>query len=252
MFVVQKVLLALVLPPASLIVLIVGGLVLARWRKTAGRALLAAGIALLYALSLDPVADRLIRPLEAFSRPFSAGNAKADAVVVLGGGVYDLGWVPAPAEPSGSSMRRLVAGIGLAKKLKLPLVLSGGSGGIHPGAPPEADAMASVAEGLGFPRKDIIVENRSRNTWENAGAVRETIQGRTVVLVTSAFHMRRSFGMFRRQGFTVLPAPASYHAQVVPLTASLLLPKADALAVSSTALSEYLSLAWHGSTGHLQ
>jgi uncharacterized SAM-binding protein YcdF (DUF218 family) len=97
----------------------------------------------------------------------------------------------------------------------------------------------------------MVIENRSRNTWENAKAVKQAIAGRTVILVTSAYHMKRSAGMFRKQGFTVIPAPTAYLAEMPPFSAYQLLPKASALMVSSTALSEYLSLFWYGMTGRL-
>lgn len=250
-FIVSKVLLTLILPPASLLLLIVTGLVLARWRKAAGRALLGIGIVLLYALSLDPVADRLIRPLESFSRPFSGTNAKPDAVVVLGGGLHELTWVPAPAGLTGHSLQRLVAGITVARTLKLPLVVSGGTGKIVPGEARESVVMANTATALGFPRNDIVVETRSRNTLENAQFVREAIPGRTVVLVTSAFHMSRASGMFRKQGFTVVPAPACYLSEMRPFSPYFLLPRADALTQSSLAISEYLSVTWYSLTGRI-
>jgi len=250
-FIVQKVLLILILPPASLLLLIVSGLVLQRWRRTAGRALLVIGLTLLYGLSIDPVADRLIRPLEASSRPFSGTDPKADAVVVLGGGAYDLSWVPAQPAPAEKSLVRLVNGIYRARSLHLPLIITGGSGRITPGGASEADAMADAAVRLGFPRKDILTESRSRNTWENAEAVKQAIRGRTIILVTSAFHMKRSSGMFRKQGFTVIPDPTGYLSQSQPSSLTRLLPTADALHTSSTALAEYLSLAWYWSTGKL-
>jgi uncharacterized SAM-binding protein YcdF (DUF218 family) len=149
------------------------------------------------------------------------------------------------------SLERLVTGIQLARTLHLPLVVTGGSGRIAAGGVPEADAMADVAEKLGFPRKDMVIENRSRNTWENAEAVKQAIPGRTVILVTSAYHMKRSAGMFRKQGFTVLPAPAGYRAETQQLSIESFLPRANALNLSSTALSEYLSLAWYWMTGKL-
>jgi len=248
---IQKVLLMLILPPASLLLLILSGLLLLRWRRTAGRTLLAAGIVLLYGLSIDPVADRLIRPLEAAYKPFSGAGARPDAVVVLGGGVHDLGWVPAPPAPSGQSLERLVTGMHRAQTLQLPLVITGGSGRITPGGVPEADAMANAAVMLGFPGKDITIENRSRNTWENAAAVKQAIQGRTIILVTSAFHMRRSAAMFKKQGFTVIPDPTGYRSQTQPASLIQLLPNAGALYTSSTALAEYASLAWYWSTGKL-
>jgi len=250
-FIVSKILLHLLLPPASLLLLMLAGFILLRRHRNVGRTLVASGIVLLYALSLNPVADRLIRPLDASYRPLPEGPIRADAIVVLSGGARDLSWVPAGPEPSQSSLERLVAAVRLARKHHLPLVITGGSGEPMPGAVREADTMADAAIGLGFPAKDIVIENQSRNTWENAQQVRKLLPGKTIVLVTSAFHMKRSTGMFRKQGFTVIPAPAGYKSQTRPFSITLLIPGAGSLDTSSTALSEYLSLAWYGMTGKL-
>ena len=59
-FIISKVLLYLLLPPAGLLLLMLAGLILLPWRRNAGRILIAAGVVLLYGLSLNPVADRLI------------------------------------------------------------------------------------------------------------------------------------------------------------------------------------------------
>lgn len=248
-FIVSKVLLYLLLPPAGLLLLMLTGFILLRWHRSAGRALVAAGMLLLYGLSLNPVADRLIRPLEAHYRPLPDGPVKADAIVVLSGGSRDLSWVPAGPEPSESSLERLVGAVQLARKHHLPIVITGGSGEPVPGAVREADAMADMAIRLGFPAKDIVIENRSRNTWENAEAVQKLLPGKTIILVTSAFHMRRSVAMFNKQGFSVLPAPAGYHSQTRRGSFTDYIPQADALATSSTAIAEYLSLSWYRMTG---
>jgi len=250
-FVISKVLLYLLLPPAGLIFLILAGLLLLRRRRNAGRALVAAGMILLYFLSLEPVSDRLIRPLEAAYRPLDSAGIVADAVVVLGGGVNDLSWVPAVPEPSSSSLQRLVEGIRLARVLRIPLVVSGGSGAVAPTEAREADTMADLAVRLGFPRGDLVIENRSRNTWENAEQVKSLVSGRTIILVTSAFHLKRSAAMFRKQGFSVIPAPAGYRSLSRPFSIISLIPRAQALDTSSTALAEYLSLAWYRSAGKL-
>jgi len=250
-FSVSKVMLYFLLPPASLLILLLSGVILLRWHRSTGRMLVAAGLVLLCALSLNPVADRLIRPLEAYARPLPDGPVKADAVVVLSGGARDLSWVPADAEPSASSLERLVGGVRLARKHHLPLVVTGGSGEPKPGAVREADTMAATAIGLGFPAQDIVIENRSRNTWENAEAVQKLLPGKTIVLVTSAFHMRRSIGMFKKQGLSVFPAPAGYYTQTRHGQYTDYLPQAAALATSSTAISEYISLAWYWMTGKI-
>ncbi len=248
-FLLSKILLSLLLPPASLLILMVAGIVVLRRNRALGRALVTAGIALLYLLSLSPTGDRLIRPLEAAFPPFHDSGVKVNAVVVLSGGAKDLSWVPAPTAPSDTSLERLVAGIQIARTRRLPLVITGGSGLVTRGGPKEADAMADAAVKLGFPHRDLVIENRSRNTWESAQQVGALLPGQTIILVTSAFHMKRSAGMFRKQGFTVLPAPAGYKSQTRPFSITCLIPSAEALNTSATALSEYLSLAWYGMTG---
>lgn len=250
-FIVSKLLLYLLLPPASLLLLMLAGLILLRWHRNAGRALVAVGMVLLYGLSLNPVADRLIRPLEAYVLPLPEGPVRADAIVVLGGGSRDLSWIPADPEPSEESLERLVGAVQFARKHHLPLVLSGGSGEPIPGAVREADTMADVAMRLGFPAKDIVIENRSRNTWENAEAVQTLIPGKTVVLVTSAFHMRRSVAIFKKQGFSVLPAPIGYRSLTRHGSHTDYVPQAAALATSSMAIAEYLSLSWYWMTGKI-
>jgi len=248
-FIISKVLLYILLPPASLLLLMLTGFILMRRHRNAGRAFVAAGLVLLYGLSLNPVADRLIRPLEALYRPLADASVRADAIVVLSGGARDLTWVPAGPEPSESSLDRLVTAVQLARKHHLPLVITGGSGEPAAGGVREADAMADTAVKLGFPAHDIIIENRSRNTWENAEAVKKLLPGKTIILITSAFHMRRSVAMFKKQGFSVLPAPAGYQSQTRHGSSTGCIPQAAALATSSTAVAEYLSLSWYWMTG---
>ncbi len=245
-FVLEKVLLFLILPPAGMLVLIGVGLVLIRRHPNVGKGLTGLGFILLYAASLPAVADMLMRPLESYAPPFSGTREHVDAVVVLGGGVRDLSWVPAPAAPTETALERLVTGIGIARSLKVPLVISGGTGEISGSSVKEADAMVDAAERIGFPRKSILAENRSRNTLENAEAVSTLISGRTIVLATSAFHMRRAAEFFRRKGFQVIPSPTAYRAQSRPHSWTNLLPRAENLAISSTAIAERLSLLWYG------
>lgn len=244
-FFVTKIVQTLLLPPANLLLMTVFGAVLIRRNRTAGRALIALALVLLYLLSLPLTADMLMRPLESHA-PSPGGEAiSADAVVVLGCGVMDLSWVPAPPAPSETSTARLIAGIEIAQRLNLPLVLSGGSGAIADVPVREADAMADQAVRLGFPRERIRTDSSSRNTLENAAAVRSIVPGDDIVLVTSAFHLRRASAFFREQGFTVIPAATAYRAQSRPSSLANLLPRAEHLATSSLALSEHLSTAWY-------
>jgi len=111
--------------------------------------------------------------------------------------------------------------------------------------------MAAAALGLGMPRSQIMVENLSRNTLENAHAVRRIITGNRIILVTSAYYMKRAVNLFRKRGFTVIPAPVYHLVQLRKTGLFTLVPSAEFLARSSTALAEWMSLGWWYIRGEL-
>jgi uncharacterized SAM-binding protein YcdF (DUF218 family) len=247
----QKVLWFLVLPPSSLVVLILAGLLLVDKRRRLARGLIISGLALLYLLSLGHVADLLVKPLERNSPPLTEKRIAADAVVVLGGGSVDLQWLGAEPEPNGETASRLVKGIELAQRLRLPLILSGGNGEPFATTVNDADVMAGTASALGLPRQMVIVENLSRNTLENSHAVRKLLKGNRVILVTSAYHMKRAKAMFVLRGFTVIPAPTCFLGQTRRWSLTALIPRAGSLMHSTTAIAEWISLGWWGLRGEM-
>jgi len=243
-FAFQKILWFLLLPPASLVLFMLLGVLVTRNRIGLARAFLFVGSILLYLLSIAPVADFLLQPLERSTRPLTGLPGKADAVVVPGGGSVDRSWIGAPAVPNGETYTRLVLGVSLAKKLGIPLVLVGGNGEPFATKLNDAEVMANAAYAMGIPRKQILVEKLSRNTLENARAVRKLLKGNRIILATSAYYMKRAVVMFTRQGFTVIPAPTYYLVQTRKIAAALFIPRAENLKNSSVAVAEWLSLAW--------
>ncbi len=218
-----------------------------------GRLLIASGFALLYLVSISPVSDALIRPLERAYPPLDVTRKakNADAIIVLGGGVRDLTWLGLAAEPSEMSLERVVAAVRLSHTEHLPLVLVGGNGDASKTGVSEAESMARAAAGLGVPRRDLIVIGKAQNTLESATAVRDRLKGKRIILVTSAFHMRRAVGLFNKKGFQVIPAPCGYRGEQRTLTSRSFIPRADCLSTSHAALGEYLSLAWYTASGDL-
>ncbi len=243
-FIFLKTALFLILPPASLVIIMAAGFLIGS-RRILGRLLITVGFLLLYLLSISPVSDVLLQPLETGFPPWKDGSAKADAIVVLGGGVRDLAWLEQPFEPSCSSKERVVRGITIYRKHRLPLVFLGGNGDPSRTAGPEADAMARTALELGVPARDVKAENKSRNTLESAKALKGMIKGRDIILVTSAFHLKRASAMFKKQGFRVMPAPAGYRYEQKKLTLYSFIPHAENLDDSSTAVYEYACLLWY-------
>jgi len=95
------------------------------------------------------------------------------------------------------------------------LIFTGGSGTIRNQDVREADYAAEVFASLGVPPARLTLEREARNTWENAKYTMELAApkpGETWVLVTSAFHMPRAIGAFRRVGWEMIAYPVDFNA----------------------------------------
>ena len=250
-FTFTKIVLALLLPPASLVILMLFGVILAGFCRGIGKFLILLGIVGLYSLSISPVSDALLKPLESYAPPLREERVKADAIVVLGGGTLDASWIGIRAGLPAEAEARVVQGVILYRRYHIPLIMVGGSGNPATSTIPDADIMGMLARSLGVPSKNIIMENKSRNTLEGAREVSSQIRGRRIILVTSAYHMKRAAAMFRKQGFEVIPSPTAYLSEQKPVTLYSFIPHADRLDASASACSEYLSLRWYSLTGDL-
>lgn len=211
MFVFKKILTPFLLPPGIFITLLMvsaGRLFLGRKWKTG---LFNFGLALImWALSISPVTNIMLRGLEYnFDLP---RNPRGDVIILLGGGVYDR--VPdltGIGAPSGMMLARIVTAVRLQKRLKIPIVVSGGKVYEHKSA--EAPIVKRFLVDLGVPAQRIILEEKSRDTLENAMYVREICVDfgyKTPILVTSAYHLKRALMSFNKVGMDVQPFPANF------------------------------------------
>ena len=233
-------------PLAVAVLLLVLACGWAIWARRRWHALLIGAVAgVLYFLGIAPGADLLLRPLEsAYPALLIAPREEVAAVVVLTGGEAWGPGRPAPSALSEASLARLVEGIRVWRMLKgeAPLVFVGGVG--TPGRPAEAPLVARAAVALGVPREAISWESSSRNTYENALAVKEILGGARFVLVTSAFHMPRAMEVFRRLGMDPVPAPCGHEYRGI-YTPYDYIPQAVNLWHSAHALREYLAILWY-------
>jgi uncharacterized SAM-binding protein YcdF (DUF218 family) len=94
------------------------------------------------------------------------------------------------------------------------IIISGGSGSTEPQASTEAAELATLLRLAGVPQRHLLLEERSRNTHENALYTKELLARhpdiKTLVLVTSAFHQRRALGCFAKVGLHPAPFPADF------------------------------------------
>ena len=96
---------------------------------------------------------------------------------------------------------------------KARIVYSSGNAALFPKAPPEADFVLPLWESFGIARDRVMLETRSRNTAENAAFTKALVKpkpGEHWLLVTSALHMPRAIGCFRRVGFPVEAYPVDW------------------------------------------
>ncbi len=238
---------------ASLMIL-VGLITLWKWPRIAAIALLLASLAILLP-SNNAIANQLAHSLEARYVP-TTELPKADAIVVLGGGIRPQ-VAPRPWIDVTEAGDRTLYGAQLYRQGKAPLViLSGGriewKGG---GSASESEDMAKLVQALGVPTEAIVQDPTSLNTRENAVNVKKILQQRgigKVLLVTSAMHMPRSMAIFQKLGIDAIAAPTDFlisnqeirEPQQTTQAAILnLLPDSDNLDRFTRALKEYLGFA---------
>jgi len=169
-----------------------------------------------------------------------------DVVIILGGGATsDTPDVGGLGHLSGSAANRVLAGVVLQRKLNVPVIIAGGQ--VYGDTGNEAQITRRLLKGLGVAQDKIFVEDKSLNTRQNAENVKTILDVndfKNPILVTSAFHMKRSVFYFDKVGVSVLPYPADYKVNVVSeFGIHRFKPSAGSLENSSIALKEYLGLA---------
>ena len=209
LFTLKKVLGGMMLPLPLLLLLMAIGIILlwrSRFQKT-GKALVTLSWLLLALLSLQPVADGLLKPIEK-SYPTWRGGQAVEYVVVLGGGyTWNPQWAPS-SNLINNSLPRLAEGIRLWRENPgAKMIFTGAAAKTNPVS--TAEAGARVAESLGVPRSAIIVLDRPKDTEQEAAEVKKAIGGAPFLLVTSASHLPRAMIFFRHAGLNPLPAPAN-------------------------------------------
>ncbi|MBB4196529.1 hypothetical protein CCR94_09935 [Rhodoblastus sphagnicola] len=185
---------------------------LIRGRRGAG--FIGAGLALLAAMTLLPLGAALLRPLEdRFPRP-PADMLAPDGIIVLGGAVDERISLARGQVQLNEAAERMTAGVALARAFpKAKLVFSGGSGALLAPGAPESDVARKFWRELGIPDSQMMFEDRSRNTFENALFTRDLIHpgaGERWLLVTSAWHMPRAMGVFRALGMNPVAYPVDF------------------------------------------
>lgn len=179
----------------------------------------------------------LERPYLATQRPDAL--PAADAIVILGGGIGKCDGLEYPDMADGAD--RVWHAARLYKEGKAQKIVVSGSNDLAAAVPLLVD--------LGVPREAVLVDNESRNTYENSRFTERLLKAAgnespKVLLVTSAWHMPRALGNFSRTSLTVTPAATDFKAHTVWLSKRMfvnwVLPYPEGLFVSSELAKEWL------------
>lgn len=214
------------------------------------------GIGFFFFFSNDFIANEIAMLWELPATPFSGITKKYDFGIILTG-VTRLDLKPTDRTYFGRGADRVTHTVQLYKlDLINQVVISGGNGSLLKSGKQEADDLAAAMIIMGVPKEDIIIEKKSRNTHESAQALMvlmgQKLEQSNNLLITSAFHMRRSRACFKKVGIDVdtfstdfITHPRKYTPNV------LIIPQVEAIANWQIIIHEWTGMIAYKLAGYI-
>ena len=200
--------------PLHLLLLCLGAGLFFAGRRAFGRPLAIASATGLALMVFSPLGALLLRPLEDRFPSQSPIMTPPKGIIVLGGAVEERTAAARGQTSLNEAAERMTAAAALARLYpQAKLVFSGGSGALIQNDVKEAEVAHKLWSGLGVPESQMIFEDASRNTFENAAFTQKLVhpqKDEKWLLITSAYHMPRSIGIFRALGMNPAPYPVDY------------------------------------------
>ena len=247
MFLFKKLVAPFLLPPGLFILaLLLSGVLLIFWhRRKIGIFNLVVGL-LFWIFCSAPFSNFLMGTLESeFQIP---NNVKGDVIVLLGGGsIDDVPDFSGYGIPTDRMIGRIVTAVRLQKYLNIPIIVS--SGKVHKNSSAGAFIAKRFLIDLGVEEGQIVIEDKSRDTYENAKYTREICLRngyKNPILVTSASHLKRSLLSFKKMDIDIVPYPANFRSKRIKnYQLYSYLPRSSSLMTTSIALHEYLGILFY-------
>ena len=256
-FFLSKTLGIMLLPANFLIGLgVLGAILLATRWAVLGRRFLIAAVLLLAICGFSPLGNWMLYPLEQRFPPWDAARGVPDGIIILGGSIDpDLSAAHGRAALTHAA-DRMIAAAALARRYpNARIVFTGGNANlVSDDTAKEADYAIALFESLGIPRERLTKERRSRNTQENAEFSKALVapkNGERWLLVTSAYHMPRSVGLFRKAGFAVEPYPVDWRLGGLADLLTFSPVAIDGLERTDIAVREWIGLTAYRATGKI-
>jgi uncharacterized SAM-binding protein YcdF (DUF218 family) len=241
-----KIAYTIVFPPGIIILLL---LAIALWLKQKkeylGTLLVGLAALLLGVSSMPYFGNTLLNSIERRYTP--PAQVSGDVLVLLtGGATLDN---PDPLTKgegylTGNTAARVLTVAELYRSTKLPILLSGGQ--VFRDTGNESQIAKRHLLALGVPESSISMDDKSRNTEENAmntQAILSEKGWKAPILITSAFHMARSVKQFQKLKIDVIPYPTDFISQQKQyFSISKFIPSSSGLSTTTIALKEFLGL----------
>lgn len=218
MFAFSVILWWIIQPSNVFLALFVAGIALlwTPWRRS-GRRLLAFLAVMAVILAIFPIGTWMIVPLENRFPQVRELPSSVVGVITLGGAVDQSMTVARDQASLSDGVERLTEFVAVARlRSELRLVYTGGSGSLTRQELKETHVARRLFSEIGLDPARVVYEDQSRNTHENAVMTHALIRpnpDETWVLITSAMHMPRSVGVFRKAGWKVLPYPVDFKSE---------------------------------------
>ena len=235
---------ALLLPPISLLLLALVGLLIERRFRVLGRCLAFFGVVGTLLLATPIVSGTLLLALERNLPMTPPSDAPPQAIVILGGDLRRTGRSVVTLYPGPLSLERLRDGAALYRQTHLPVLITGGSQ--RPGEPSIAVIMADSMQ-RDFQMPVEWLENSSIDTWQNAqfsAAILREHGIKSIYVVTQAWHMRRALIAFSRTDLMATAAPVPLD-RMANAPGMAFVPNVGAWLGSFYAVHEWIGCAWY-------
>jgi uncharacterized SAM-binding protein YcdF (DUF218 family) len=236
-----------IIPSNLIFILLFAGLISILYRRIRRYSifLFGAGTIIFIVFANGPVSYWLIGNLESRYPAMISfeGIQKYDKIVILPGYSTSDSYFPLSSKVNSSTAFRLVEALRIWRSFPDAKILISGSKA-------EPDIIKKLLSALGLPEDRVIIEAESESTYENAVVLKEKLGDKPFILITSAGHMPRAVGVFKKLGMNPIPAPTDYMAGNNPLAANFL-PTPSHLMYSDLAIHEYLGILFYKLTGRL-
>jgi len=243
------------MPLTIIMILIILGAI--KFQKKWGKKLLWLGIALLIFFTNPFTANRALLAWEPAYKEFDEVQNHEIGIVLTG--VTNLSKTAYDRTFFNKGADRITHALQLYRLGKIKKILITGGQGLNPVNPQsEAELLQRFLEMTGVPSKDILIEDQSKNTAQNAQFTRKFLEQKGIdtsqdfLLITSAFHMYRAKGCFEKVGLQTKTFPTDYYSYDpkydVP---ALFFPSADALTFWHKLVKEWIGITVYKLVGYI-